>query len=382
MVSRYIAHNTPWMSFFYRYPLANMDKSVVELERIAEKIHKQLTKGEVPEMYLSARTKKNIVFDEKKKVYVYGKTKTTRSAKKLDGAYMLLRTTYLLDFIKEMALQKKSSTLRELYYISEAWELGKFGTQNESNNLIEDLEIITKLQREDFKIRPEEDGAKILGNMVLTEINRKGNPMRINCRDDVGDTGYNIPYNVEDEKITFNSFEDSRFILAIETGGMFDRLVENGFDETHKAIILHTKGQPARSTRRFLKRMQKESKLPVLAFTDADPWSYRIYVSMAYGAIKTAHISHLLANPKTHYLGVTPSDIVNYDLPSDALTDRDTASLNSIKSDPRFQTDFWTSEIDLQLELGKKSEQQALAKYGLDFVTDTYLPEKLAEFGL
>ena len=120
-----------------------MDKSVVELERIAEKIHKQLTKGEVPEMYLSARTKKNIVFDEKKKVYVYGKTKTTRSAKKLDGAYMLLRTTYLLDFIKEMALQKKSSTLRELYYISEAWELGKFGTQNESNNLIEDLEIIT-----------------------------------------------------------------------------------------------------------------------------------------------------------------------------------------------------------------------------------------------
>ena len=38
---------------------------------------------------------------------------------------------------------------------------------NESNNLIEDLEIITKLQREDFKIRPEEDGAKILGNLVF-----------------------------------------------------------------------------------------------------------------------------------------------------------------------------------------------------------------------
>ena len=257
--------------------------------------------------------------------------------------------------LKKWPSKKKSSTLRELYYISEAWELGKFGTQNESNNLIEDLEIITKLQREDFKIRPEEDGAKILGNLVLTEINRKGKPMRINCREDVGDTGYNIPYNVEEEKLTFNSFEDSRFILAIETGGMFDRLVENGFDETHKAIILHTKGQPARSTRRFLRRMQKASKLPVLAFTDADPWSYRIYGSMAYGAIKTAHISHLLANPKTHYLGVTPSDIVNYDLPSDSLTDRDINSLNAIKSDPRFQNEFWTSEIDLQLELGKKS---------------------------
>jgi DNA topoisomerase-6 subunit A len=32
--------------------------------------------------------------------------------------------------------------------------------------------------------------------------------------------------------------------------------------------------------------------------------------------------------------------------------------------------------------MGKKSEQQALAKYGLDYVTDTYLPEKLNEIGI
>ena len=32
--------------------------------------------------------------------------------------------------------------------------------------------------------------------------------------------------------------------------------------------------------------------------------------------------------------------------------------------------------------MNKKSEQQALAKYGLDFVTDKYLPDKLSELGL
>ena len=37
----------------------------------------------------------------------------------------------------------------------------------------------------------EEDGAKVLGDVTLTEINRKGKPMKINCRNDVGDTGYN-----------------------------------------------------------------------------------------------------------------------------------------------------------------------------------------------
>ena len=51
---------------------------------------------------------------------------------------------------------------------------------------------------------------------------------------------------------------------------------------------------------------------------------------------------------------------------------------------------FWTgpngfyqlNEIELQLDINKKSEQQALAKYGLDFVTNTYLPEKLKEMNI
>jgi len=157
-----------------------MATAVSELEQIAEKIYNQLNTGKVPEMSIPTRSKNNIIFDEKSKVWKYGKSETTRTAKKLDGAYMLLRTTYLLDFIREMSGQSKSSTLRELYYISEGWDLGKFHAQDESNKLIEDLEIITHFQREDFKIRPEEDGAKILGDVTLTEINRKGKPMRIN----------------------------------------------------------------------------------------------------------------------------------------------------------------------------------------------------------
>jgi len=175
---------------------------------------------------------------------------------------------------------------------------------------------------------------------------------------------------------------DADFILAVETGGMFDRLVENGFDTSNRAILVHLKGQPARSTRRFIKRMNEEMKLPVFVFTDCDPWSFRIFASVAYGAIKTAHISEYLATPAAQYLGVTPSDIENYKLPTDKLTKEDINALKSELSDPRFQDHFWKHEIKLQLSIGKKSEQQALAKYGLDYVTDTYLPEKLVEMGM
>ncbi|MFW3145749.1 MAG: DNA topoisomerase IV subunit A [Thermoplasmatota archaeon] len=353
----------------------------LRLRKVAEFVYEQMDNGDIPHLEVSSRTKSNIVLSKDHRVWKYGSDTVKRSAKDLGGAVSILRTLYTVDFIDEMIDTEKSSTLREMYYISEGWNKAKFPTQDESNRLAEDLEIITSCMREDFKLRPEEDGARVIGDLTLTEVNRKGEVKKINCKDDVGDSGYGIPYNVESEKVNFKS-HNSKFIIAIETGGMFDRLVENGFDESHNAVLVHLKGQPARSTRRFIKRLHEWSKLPVILFTDGDPWSYRIFASVAYGAIKTAHISEYLATPQAQYLGITPSDIVNYDLPSDALSDNDVSALKSELTDPRFSSDHWKQEIKLQLKLKKKSEQQALAKYGLDFVTDSYLPEKLSEMNI
>jgi DNA topoisomerase-6 subunit A len=358
-----------------------MSKAEEELEKIAIKAYSDLVEGRPPSLQFTSRTKGNIVLDELSGVWRYGNKKIERSANSLGGALALLKTLYLIDFVKEMIDHQKSSTLRELYYISEGWGKAKFSQQAESDILAEDLEVYTSCMREDFKLRPEENGASVIGNLVLQERTRGGELRTIHCQDDVGDSGYQIPYRVESDKVTLKSC-DADFVLAIETGGMFDRLVENSFDEKRRAILVHLKGQPARSTRRFLKRLNEELSLPVVVFTDSDPWSYRIYASVAFGAIKTAHISHYLAAPSALFLGVTPSDIVNYDLPTDKLTPEDIQALESELNDPRFTDEFWKSEINLQLELGKKSEQQALAKYGLEYVTSTYLPEKLEGLGM
>ncbi len=356
-------------------------RAVEKLTELAGSVYDQIDGGKIPKMNIPLRTKGNIRFDSKSSVWKYGKAMGVRSAKKLTGAQMLLRTMYMLEFIEDMIEHEKSSTLREMYYISEGWEKAKFSAQDESNMLAEDLEIVTSCMREDFKLRPEEDGARVIGNITVQETDRKGKKKRINCRDDVGDSGYGIPYNVEREKIEFIDC-DADLVIAIETGGMFDRLVENKFDEDAHAVLVHLKGQPARSTRRFIKRMNEEMKLPVCTFTDGDPWSFRIHASIAYGAIKTAHLSELLATPTAEFVGITASDILNYKLPTDKLSDRDIQALTAEKTDPRFNDGFWKHEIDTMLQIGKKAEQQALAKYGLDYVTDTYLPEKLAEMGI
>lgn len=345
---------------------------------IAEEMYGQMREGKIPELKIATRTKYNIEFKEDSEVWVYGDRKSLRSAKAVKGAYQLLKMAYVIGFLKEQLNQNRSSTLRELYYISENWDKAKFNEQQESDRLIEDLEILTFFQREHFHIRPEEDGATVVGPLKIREETRRG-IKEIHCQDDVGEGGYQIPVNVD--KIDFVE-HDAKFVIAIETGGMRDRLIENGFDENFNAIIVHLKGQPARSTRRLLKRLNDELKLPVIVFTDGDPWSYRIFASIAYGSIKSAHLSEYLATPTAKFIGIMPSDIVRYDLPSDKLTEQDIKALNSILTDPRFDSEFWRKEVNLQLELNKKSEQQALAKYGLDYVTDTYLPDKLTELGV
>ncbi|MFB6074204.1 MAG: DNA topoisomerase IV subunit A [Haloarculaceae archaeon] len=351
-----------------------------QLIDLAAQFYDQFASGSVPTMRIPTRTKSNIEYDEEKNVWVYGDRTSTRSAKTVSGAQKLLKAAYTIDFLAQQLEENRSSTLRELYYLSESWDLdeAQFDTQDESNNLIEDLEIVSEVKREDFHMRPEESGAKVMGPLLLREQTRRGD-REIHCQEDVGQGGYQIPNNPDTIEFLDN---DAEFVLCVETGGMRDRLVENGFDAEYDALVVHLGGQPARATRRLTKRLHDELDLPVVVFTDGDPWSYRIYGSVAFGSIKSAHLSEYLATPEAEFVGIRPEDIVEYDLPTDPLSDSDVNALESELEDPRFQTGFWEEQIELQLDIEKKSEQQALASRGLDFVTDTYLPTRLEKMGV
>ncbi|NKE35604.1 DNA topoisomerase IV subunit A [Natronococcus sp. JC468] len=360
---------------------ADTDQQAKEqLLDLAAQFYDQFELGEIPHMSVPTRTKSNIEYDEQKDVWVYGDRESTRSANSVRGARKLLKAVYTIEFLANQLEQDRSSTLRELYYLSESWDNdeAQFTSQDESNGLIEDLEIVSGVTREDFHMRPEESGAKVMGPLHIREQTNRGD-RDIHCQLDVGQGGYQIPNNPDMIEFLDN---DAEFVLCVETGGMRDRLVENGFDEEYDAIVVHLGGQPARATRRLTKRFHDELDLPVVVFTDGDPWSYRIYGSVAYGSIKSAHLSEYLATPEAKFIGIQPADIVEYDLPTDPLSDSDVNALESELEDPRFQTDYWEEQIELQLEIGKKSEQQSLASRGLDFVTDTYLPERLDEMGV
>ena len=91
------------------------------------------------------------------------------------------------------------------------------------------------------------------------------------------------------------------------------------------------------------------------------------------------------ACPRASFLGVTPQDIVDFDL-QDAthkLADVDVKrAKDALKNDPFFQAHKpWQAALQMMLKMGVRAEQQALAKWGLNFVIDEYLPRKLKAAG-
>ena len=115
------------------------------LKDVAMEMYERMEQGDAPTMTLPVRTKSNIGFDEKTSVYTYKDKKTIRKGAELGSAKRLLKALHVIEFIEDMIQQGKTSTLREMYYISEGWGHGKFGNQSDSDNLAEDLEIVSKM---------------------------------------------------------------------------------------------------------------------------------------------------------------------------------------------------------------------------------------------
>ncbi|MFN4133662.1 MAG: DNA topoisomerase VI, partial [Candidatus Hadarchaeales archaeon] len=216
----------------------------------------------------------------------------------------------------------------------------------------------------------EEDGAAVYGELVVKE-----DDVTIDATK-AGRGGYTIPPTIDD--VEFVKCRAKR-VIAIETMGMYHRFVQEEAWKRFNALVVGLKGQAARATRRFLKRANEELGLPIYLFTDGDPFGFHIAMVIISGSAKLAYINHELAVPDAKFIGVTASDIIDYSLPTDKLRELDVARLKQLQRDPRYNTKFWQSEIKKMIEIGKKAEQQAFAKYGLPYVVNEYLPAKLKE---
>ena len=163
---------------------------------------------------------------------------------------------------------------------------------------------------------------------------------------------------------------------------MFQRLNNHRFWKQAHCILVEMGGVPTRATRRFIRRLSDSTDMPVYCFVDCDPYGFaNIYRTLKVGSGNAAHINQFFCVPRAQYLGITPQDIIDYKL-EDAthpLTKTDIKrARDAIKNDPFFVSHpRWTAAIEQLLSMGVRAEQQALAKWGLNYVLEEYLPTKL-----
>ena len=113
---------------------------------------------------------------------------------------------------------------------------------------------------------------------------------------------------------------------------------------------------------------------------DCDPYGIsNIYRTLKVGSGNAAHLSQFFCVPQARFLGVTPQDIVDYELPTHPLQEVDVKrAKDALKNDPFFKAHTsWRKAIEQLLSMGVRAEQQSLARWGLNYVIEEYLPQKL-----
>jgi DNA topoisomerase-6 subunit A len=349
----------------------------------------QINKGEPPVMEIPKRTLSNTIYDEKRGLLILGKEKLRRNFLDLNEAKRFMQTTLMASIIYDALVNDEYPTIRDLYYrgkhsiilkgTNKTYEENTWDEQKESDSVIVDIEVFTNLLREDMLILSKEKG-KVVGDMQI----RSGNDVI-----DLSKMGHGA-YAIEPtpDLIDFVNV-NAEFVLVVEKDAVFQQLHRAGFWRQYKAILITSAGQPDRATRRFVRRLNEELKLPVYILTDADPYGWYIYSVFRIGSIQLSYESERLATPNAKFLGVSMTDIFGDKNKKPYLSEQerrnyiikakeaDVKRALEIKNYDWFKTKGWQHEIEIFLDKKSKLEIEAMASKGLKFLAFQYIPEKI-----
>ncbi|MCW3994113.1 MAG: DNA topoisomerase IV subunit A, partial [Candidatus Bathyarchaeota archaeon] len=138
---------------------------IASLENLGLQIYEQIDDGYFPSIEMPSRSTENIRYDPQVRQYILGDRKVRRNTRNIRHIRPFTQLVWTALFSRELTSHRKTSTLRDVYYSAQAYEM-KFTDQQESNNIITDLETVLGLSREDFNIFPEERSA-VFGDLTI-----------------------------------------------------------------------------------------------------------------------------------------------------------------------------------------------------------------------
>lgn len=116
--------------------------------------------------------------------------------------------------------------------------------------------------------------------------------------------------------------------------------------------------------------------IPAYILVDADPHGIEIMFTYRFGSLSLSHLD-MLASPKIQWIGIRPTDIAEFEIPSLPLTDEDIKKIDEMLERP-----YITEELRLQLTQMRKdkikAEIEALSTFSSTYLVDQYLPSTIS----
>ncbi len=345
-----------------------------KIKDFGENLIKQAEKGENPNMIVPIRALSNVFYDAKSKMLKMGDKASKRFFFNVAHVRKFVQTLEVASAARELMESGKHISLRQTFYKMRRTIPGTnvdiVDEQAESNDAVEDLELITGLSREMLHINANKNGS-IAGKVVIED---KGDTIDWSK---LGSGGWSIPSNVEN--IKFKKV-DAKFVIYMEKAAMWERVHEDRIWEKLNCIIVASQGQATRGIRRLLQRLHNEHSLPIYVLVDGDPWGAYIYSVLKFGSISLAHESERLAIPGVKFLGLSYDDVEKYNLKRHKIKFQqvDINRIKQIRNYPWFKDNKdWQKQFDGWEKFGGKIELDALTANGISFVSEKYIPEKI-----
>jgi DNA topoisomerase-6 subunit A len=349
-----------------------------KIVNLADNVSKAAFKGKDIAIAIPTRSRSNTLWNKKRGILEMGDAQASRELFNLNQAKQFMQTVLHSNSIRELIGAEKTLSLRGMFYKALHTIAGTkgektFAGQDESDAILEDLEVSLGSLREELHIFAKKRGTMV-GNITIVDSGDE-----IDCRR-MGSGGYAIPSITEPDVIQFKKC-DAKFVLHVEKDTVWGRFNEDRFWEKHNCILTEGSGQPPRGVRRLLRRLNEELKLPIYCLLDCDPWGHYIYSVIKQGSISLAFESQRLAIPDAKFLGVRAIDYERCGLTDDVqieLNDNDKKRAREIAAYPWFKDHRgWQKEIAKMMSNGFKMEVESLITKDISYVTEEYVPERL-----
>ncbi|MBN2152400.1 MAG: hypothetical protein JW839_13190 [Candidatus Lokiarchaeota archaeon] len=344
------------------------DAAFKKTVEIAKTLYDQIMESGRFALDVPSRSSSNIIYDENNDLLLLGDKMNRKWFHSLTSVEDMTQLIKILEIVNQLLEKRIHATKREVFYN----DVNLFKEQVNSDNCIEDLSTVLNTIRNST-------------NIVASAMGKAVGRLRIRDQRDIidleamGSGGWAITPFLDNVEIIES---DAEFVLVIEKDAAAMRLSEAKWWKDYPCIIISGRGAADIATRMFLKKINKVLNIPTFCLVDSDPYGHYIYSIYLRGSKKLSYESPFLATPNIHLLGVLTRDLDSYNVPKECripMNKTDITRCQQMLAESFVQKNTrWVADLELMMKIKEKAEIQSLSAHGFEYLTEEYLPSKIA----